>query len=59
MDAHKRRKLRNIFDAIIWNAPELEKICKVWGISAYANYCNGRVRRVNLSYHESQEIWLS
>lgn len=31
MDAHKRRKLRNIFDAIIWNAPELEKICKVWG----------------------------
>lgn len=31
MDAHKRRKVRNIFDAIIWNAPELEKICKVWG----------------------------
>lgn len=25
MDAHKRRKLRNIFDAIIWNAPELKK----------------------------------
>ena len=31
MDAHKRRKVRNIFDAIVWNAPELEKICKVWG----------------------------
>lgn len=31
MDTHKRRKLRNIYDAIIWNAPELEKICKAWG----------------------------
>lgn len=31
MDTHKRRKLRNIFDAIVWNAPELEKICKAWG----------------------------
>lgn len=28
MDAHKRRKVRNIFDAIIWNAPELEEVCQ-------------------------------